>query len=131
MFAIDPTKLAWPSIPTPMALGQGAVVLIFAFFGLESGLITGAETKDPARNIPRAIGLTLGIVAVLYVGLQTVSQGVLGDKLPNEAAPLGATATAVFGPQVAAGIVGLAAVSAIGYLVADALTSPRVLFALG
>ncbi|RYG57652.1 MAG: APC family permease [Alphaproteobacteria bacterium] len=131
MFAIDPTKLAWPSIPTPTALGQGAVVLIFAFFGLESGLITGAETKDPARNIPRAIGLTLGIVAVLYVGLQTVSQGVLGDKLPNEAAPLGATATAVFGPQVAAGIVGLAAVSAIGYLVADALTSPRVLFALG
>lgn len=131
LFAINPANLVWTGIPSPTALGQGAAVLIFAFFGLESGLIPGAETKDPARNIPRAIGLTLGIVAVLYIGLQTVSQGVLGEMLPKEASPLGATATAVFGPRVATGMIGLTAVSAIGYLVADMLTSPRVLFALG
>lgn len=130
-FAIRPVNLAWTTTPTIAAVGEGAVLLVFAFFGLESGLVPGGETKRPARTIPRAIALTLTIVAMLYVGLQAVTQGVLGAALPGESAPLAATAAAIFGSSVAAAIVALTIISAIGYLVADVLTGPRALFALG
>lgn len=130
-FSIRPENLTWTGVPSMSAVGQGAVLLIFAFFGLETGLVPGGETMAPARTIPRAIAVTLVFVAALYIGLQLVTQGVLGAGLVSGSAPLAATAQIVFGPRVAAAIVALTVISAVGYLVADVLTSPRALFALG
>ena len=129
-FYVQPANLAWPGFPGIAAIGQGAVILVFAFIGIETGLATGGEAKDPARTIPRAIALTLVLVGVLYVGLQLVAQGVLGGALANESAPLVATATRVFGPSATNLMLALTAVSAAGFLVADMLSSPRVAFAL-
>lgn len=129
-FAIDPVNLAWPGVPDAATIGQGAVILVFAFIGLETGLATGGEARDPARTVPRAIALTLVLVAALYIGLQLVAQGVLGPALATESTPLVATASAVFGPGVTTAMVALTAVSAAGFLVADTLSSPRVPFAL-
>lgn len=130
LFAIDPVNLAWPDMPGVAAIGQGAVILVFAFVGIETGLATSGEARDPARTIPRAIALTLVMVATLYIGLQLVAQGVLGPALAAQDAPVVATATKVFGPSVTKLMVALSAVSAAGYLVADMLSSPRVAFAL-
>lgn len=130
IFYVEPANLVWPAVPGVAAIGQGAVILVFAFIGVETGLATGGEAKDPARTIPRAIALTLVLVGILYVGLQLVAQGVLGAALSHESAPLVTTATRVFGPWATNVMLLLTAVSAAGFLVADLLSSPRVPFAL-
>ena len=71
------------------------------------------------------------MVALLYVGLQTVSQGVLGAALANAQTPLVDTASVVLGPWGAKLFVLLTLVSVGGYLVADMLSSPRIAYALG
>ena len=83
-----------------------------------------------ARTMPRAILITLTLVAALYIGLQLATQGVLGSDLPNSKAPLVATATAVFGPWGTPFFVFATILSASGYLVADMLASPRSVYAL-
>jgi amino acid transporter len=129
-FAVQPHNLVWTSVPPVPKVGEGALLLFFAFMGVESGLCISGETRNPARTVPRAIVLALGTVAVLYIGLQTVTQGVLGSALAASKAPLADTAGAVFGPAGAALLGVLTLLSAAGYLAADMLGSPRIAFAL-
>ncbi|CAN5424283.1 APC family permease [soil metagenome] len=129
-FSIAPANLQWTQWPSMSSFGQGAVLLFFAFMGVEAGLGTSGETRDPARTIPRAIVLALTLVATLYIALQLVAQGVLGAALPTETAPLVATATAVFGPWGTRLLLATTLLSATGYLVADVLSSPRIAYAL-
>ena len=106
------------------------VNLIMAFMGIETGLNMSGETRDPARTMPRAIALALGCVAMFYIALQFVAQGVLGDALAGSTTPLAQVAGAVFGPRGATLMMLATAVSVGGYLVADMLSSPRSAFAL-
>jgi len=129
-FSIHAENLRWTAAPPVTSVGQGAVLLFFAFMGIEGGLNTSGEVMNPARTVPRAIALTLTLVASLYIGLQLVAQGVLGAGLAGEKAPLVATATAVFGPWGTRFLIAATILSAAGYLSADSLCSPRAVFAL-
>jgi basic amino acid/polyamine antiporter, APA family len=129
-FSIRQANLVWHGIPPLGKVGDGALILVFAFVGIESGLGVSGETRDPARTIPRAIALALGMIAVLYIGLQTVTQGVLGAALASSKTPLADTAGAILGPWGAHLLVVLTLVSAGGYLAADMLSSPRIGHAL-
>ncbi len=128
--AIHAPNLHWTSRPDPERVGQGAVLLFFAFMGVESGLSMSGEVRHPARTVPRAIALCLTLIAVLYIGLQLVAQGVLGPGLAVAKAPLVATATAVFGPWGTRLLWIATLVSAAGYLTGDVLCSPRLMHAL-
>lgn len=127
---IRPVNLHWTVTPSPETIGHASVLLIFAFVGVETGLGTGGEARDPARTIPRAILLALATVAALYIGLQVVAQGVLGPALATSSTPLIAVAVAIFGAPAAGAMVALTLVSGTGYLVADMLSSPRTAFTL-
>ncbi|CAN5385100.1 APC family permease [soil metagenome] len=129
-FAIHAPNLRWGGMPSVAAVGQGSVLLFFAFMGVEAGLGTSGEASNPARTIPRAIFLALTLVAGLYIALQLVAQGVLGAALATSDAPLVATATAVFGPWGTRLLLGTTILSAAGYMVADMLSSPRSGFAM-
>src|SRR5438876_3287578 len=129
-FAIHAPNLHWPGVPSVASIGQGAVLLLFAFMGIEGGLNTSGEVINPARTVPRAIAMTLTLVAALYISLQFVAQGVLGPDLAVAKAPLVATATAVFGPWGTRSLVAATILSAAGYLTADMLCNPRSLYAL-
>ena len=129
-FAIHAPNLHWTGVPSAASIGQGAVLLLFAFMGIEGGLNTSGEVMNPARTVPRAIALTLTLVAILYISLQFVAQGVLGADLAVAKAPLVATATAVFGPWGTRFLVAATILSAAGYLTADMLCNPRSLYAL-
>jgi APA family basic amino acid/polyamine antiporter len=130
LFAVQPTNLHWMGMPAASTIGRTAVLLFFAFMGVEGALNTSGEVTDPARTVPRTILLTLTLVAALYIGLQLVAQGVIGAELPGAAAPLVATATAVFGPWGTRLLLATTALSAAGFLSADTLGSPRNLYAL-
>lgn len=131
LFAIQPHHLAWPALPPVAKIGEASLILVLAFIGIESGLSVSGETRNPARTIPRAIALALGMIAVLYIGLQTVTQGVLGPALASTTSPLADTAGEIVGPWGYRVIALLTLASAGGYLVADMLSAPRVGYALG
>jgi APA family basic amino acid/polyamine antiporter len=128
---IHPVNLLWPRVPSASSIGRSAVVLVFAFTGMECALATSGEVATPARTVPRAIAVGLVVTTTLYLLLQLVSQGVLGADLPRHpGAPLAAVAEALAGAPGRAIMLGAASVSALGYICADVLSSPRSLFAL-
>lgn len=119
------------ALPKFSQLGESSLILFFAFLGCETGLIVGGEIKNPKQTIPRAILISIGSVVLLYIAIQTICQGVLGDNLINyEAAPLAETAKVVLGPFGYILLTIGAAVSMFGVISGDLLNSPRILFAL-
>jgi basic amino acid/polyamine antiporter, APA family len=132
LFAINADNLAWPGMPAPTELARTSVILIFAFLGIESALTPSGEVLNPARTVPVSILAALGVVALLYMGIQLVAQGVLGPELPtNTAAPLAETARRVLGSGGQLLVIVGAAISTFGYVAGDTLAAPRGIYALG
>ena len=120
------------ALPSPGPLGRTSVLLFFAFMGFENALNTSGEVMNPARTVPRALLVALSLIATLYLGIQTVAQGVLGPALAGTGdAPRRATALASFGASGAALILVATVLSTAGVLAGDALGTPRVMQALG
>jgi amino acid transporter len=121
------------ALPPLGALGSAGLLLMFAFFGMESALQVSGEVANPSRTVPRAIAVALLGVALLYISVQLVAQGVLGGALaaPETAkAPLAAAAQIVAGSAGARLILIGMIVSTFGFMTATMLSTPRTLFAL-
>jgi amino acid transporter len=131
VFAINPANLVWPGMPSASETASTAVLLIFAFMGVESALTPSGEVNNPARTVPRSIFLALGITTLLYIALQVVSQGILGAELAtNTKAPLAEAAKRVLGRGGELLVLIGAAISTIGYVTGDMLAAPRMPYAL-
>jgi amino acid transporter len=125
----DALAITWPGAP---ALGRSVLVLLFAFVGIEVALIPSGEVKDPARTVPRAIYLALAVTTALYLLIQLVAQGILGDALGKfPATPLAQAASRFFGEPGRSLMLAGASISAFGFITSDILSSPRILFAFG
>lgn len=128
---VDLANLQIESLPTLNQLGETSLILFFAFLGCEIGLIVGDEIRNPKRTIPKAVFIAIGSVVLLYILIQTVSQGVLGAHLVDyKAAPLAEVAKIVLGPLGYIILILGAGISMFGFLSGDMLNTPRVLFAL-
>ena len=98
---------------------QSAGLLFFAFAGYARIATLGEEVRDPARTIPRAIPLALGITVVIYLAVGIAALAAAGAQaLAGSSRPL-ATAVEAVGaawalPVVQAG----AAVASLGALLA-------------
>ncbi len=57
-----------------------ASIVFFAFIGFDVVATTAEETKNPKRDVPRGILLSLGIVTVLYVLVTIVVTGMVNYK---------------------------------------------------
>jgi fructoselysine transporter len=60
-----------------VALGQASQKAIYSYLGYYNVCHLGAEIKDPTKNIPRSIFISITGIAILYLGMQTVILGVL------------------------------------------------------
>jgi amino acid transporter len=88
------------------------------------------EIKNAKRTVPLSICLAGIFVLVVYMLLQTVTQGVLGTQLALfKAAPLAAVADKIIGPSGATILLLCAALSCFGNVTLDILCTPRSLFA--
>ncbi|NLU69050.1 amino acid permease [Streptomyces sp. HNM0574] len=110
---------------------QAAGLLFFAFAGYARIATLGEEVRDPARTIPRAVPLALGVTLVVYVLVAVAALSVLGHRrLAGAAAPLTETVRAAGAdwlvPVVGAG----AAVAALGSLLALILGVSRTTLAM-
>ena len=125
------TARIWEGAGTPTGVLQAAGLLFFAFAGYARIATLGEEVRDPARTIPRAIGIALGITLAVYATMAFSALAVLGpDRLATAAAPLAETVTAAgaggFEPVVRAG----AALAALGSLLSLILGVSRTSLAM-
>jgi amino acid efflux transporter len=60
------------------AVGHAASVLMLSFVGWEAAAPLTTRFADPARQLPRVIGIALAVTSVLYLGLAVATIGVLG-----------------------------------------------------
>jgi APA family basic amino acid/polyamine antiporter len=126
-------------MPTGIAGLVAAMGLTFiAFEGYEIIVQTGEEVKNPKRNIPRAIFISLAIVVVLYCLVAFVSigaispQGIPAWRLIGEGGELGIMKAAeLFLPYGALIVLGGGMVSTLAALNATTFSSARVAFAMG
>jgi amino acid transporter len=128
LFAIHPANFVRPTALGAPDVGQALLLTLFAFQGFETSLCVGGEIKDPVRTIPRALFLALSGVAVLYIAVQVVAQGILGPSLGQSVVPL-ADAMGRISPALRVLMLVGAALSMFGWMTADLLGSPRILFA--
>ena len=132
IFFVKPAALGVAMPNDAGSLGNAVLLLMFAFFGVESSLSISGEVRDPARTVPRAIYLAICLTTLIYLLIQFVAQGVLGPRLAlNVTAPLAETAGVLLGNFGRLLLIAGAAVSSFGYVTSDILNSPRTLFAFG
>ncbi|CAM5435019.1 amino acid transporter [Streptomyces pilosus] len=110
---------------------QAAGLLFFAFAGYARIATLGEEVRDPARTIPRAIPLALGITLVVYAAVAVAVLSVLGaDGLGDATAPLADAVRAAGVPELAPVVRAGAAVAALGSLLALILGVSRTTLAM-
>ncbi|HLW35995.1 MAG TPA: amino acid permease [Chthoniobacterales bacterium] len=132
IFFIHPANISFTAWPGSKALGDSVVVLMFAFVGIEVALIPSGEVKNPARTVPRSIYLALLITTIIYLLIQIVGQGVLGNQIANyKDGPLAEAAFQFLGNTGRTVLLAGATISAFGFVTSDILSSPRMIFAFG
>ena len=126
---IELNNLTIASAPSLLDIGKTSLILFFAFQGAEAALSISGEVRNPQKTIPWSILISIVSILILYILIQTVSQGVLGSSLSTfKENPLGAVASKVLGPIGFTLITVGAAVSMFGYLSSAVLSMPRVLY---
>jgi basic amino acid/polyamine antiporter, APA family len=127
---VKAANLHWDRLPSLKSFSDTSLVLFFAFANFELSLNVSGELKDPKHTVPRGIFLGGMIVLIVYLLLQTVTQGVLGsDMTAFKDAPLAAVAEKIVGPIGATVLLITAAISCFGNVSGDILGTPRLLFA--
>ncbi|MFW2347234.1 MAG: APC family permease [Wenyingzhuangia sp.] len=116
------------TVPDFSQIGKMALLLFFAFQGAESALSISGEIKKPKKNIPKAIFISILGILILYILIQTIAQGILGNDLPNFTNnPLSQVALKIAGPLGYTVLTMGAAMSILGYLSSESLGIPRVI----
>ena len=129
--AADASRVLPLHAPSLGGVLESAGLLFFAFAGYARIATLGEEVKDPARTLPRAIPIALGITLFVYaaVALSAVA-GAGADALAQSSTPLvtaieGGTLRAL-APLVRVG----AAVAALGVLLSLIVGVSRTTFAM-
>lgn len=132
IFFIKPSALDFSTHVSSGSFGEAMLLLMFAFFGIESSLTPSGEVRNPARTVPRSVYLALAVTTVIYILIQLVAQGTLGARLAdNTISPLAESAGITMGNFGRVLLLVGATISSFGYVTSDILNSPRTLFAFG
>ena len=124
----------WPApapAPTLTEFEAGLLIVFYAFVGFESAVIPAGETKDPSKNLPRAILITIGVTTLLYFLVQLAFVSALPGGGTDEKAPLIDLGSWLAGPAGAAALTLAAVASLAGSLHGIMTSTPRVTYALG
>jgi APA family basic amino acid/polyamine antiporter len=111
------------------AMGLAMVPVLFSYSGWQTSSFMSAELKDPHITLPRGMIIGVVTVVVLYLAVNAVSIRALGvQNLAATNAPATAIAQLAFGQSGAVIITVVVALSTLGFLSNQILTSPRVYF---
>jgi len=105
------------------------LLLMFAYGGYETALTPGGEAKDPRRDYPFALFVALATCALVYTATQWLVISIVpAPAMTNR--PIAAAVEAMVGHRGAYAVSLAILVAIFGYLGANLLGFPRILFAL-
>ncbi len=108
----------------------GASLIFFAYIGFDAVSTAAEEAKDPQRDMPRAMMISLGVTSVIYIIVTLVMTGLVPWNQMGNADPL-ASAFAQRGYDWAAGIISFGAIIAMAsVLLVFQLGQPRIFFSM-
>lgn len=109
---------------------QGAAYVFFAYIGFDSISTHAEEARNPERDVPIGILVSLGLCTVLYIAVAAVLTGMVPYTKIDIDAPI-AHAFASFGLPVATFIIAFGAVAGItSVLLVMMLSQARILLAM-
>ena len=129
LWFVDWARLQPGPFPSAANVSATGLLLIYAFGGYEIVPIPGGEARNPRRDIPFALIMTIVIVAAVMTMAQIVAVGTLSNLAASKT-PLAEAAAAFLGPGGAAIITIGAVISVTGASMGGALSGSRNLFAL-
>jgi basic amino acid/polyamine antiporter, APA family len=129
LFFLDPGKFSAPAPPAISSFSKSLLLLIYAFTGFEMAIIPAGEMRDPQRNVPFAILISLIVVAAVYILIQAVCVGTL-PELAASRRPLADASERFLGGVGATVITAGVVISIVGNLIVGILAAARVLFAM-
>jgi APA family basic amino acid/polyamine antiporter len=107
-----------------------AAIIFFAYIGFDAISTAAEETKNPQRNMPIGIILSLTICTVLYILVAAILTGMVSYKELNHPAPV-AHALNLLGFRWGSALVSVGAVAGItSVLLVMLLGMPRVFFSM-
>lgn len=114
-----------------LRFGQALSPILFSYLGWNACVYVASEIKNPARNLPRALFLGLGLCTGLYLLVNGVYLYALGPEELASAGDAGqAAARALFGPLGGTLVFAFVLVSVLGTLNATVLVGPRIVYAM-
>ncbi len=117
------------SSPAPRALGEAALLLMFAYAGFENLPAAAGEYRNPKRDVPFAMLSMIATVTLIYFSVQWVALGTL-PGLARSQTPLAEAASGFAGGWLALLMTVGAAVSILGTNSNTVMLGPRYLHAL-
>jgi len=73
-----------------VGLGSAMLIATYDYWGYYNVTFLGGEARDPERTIPRAVLISIGVVALLYLGLNASVLAVMGSPAIVAAQDIGA-----------------------------------------
>ena len=133
---LDAGFLALPSGTGMAVIAAAAVFGFLAFAGFEGAAALGEETREPRRDIPRAIVVAIVVVGAFYLltivaqslGYGTDAAGV--EAFAGAGAPYGDLGTAYVGPWLGDLLTLAAVISLFAIFLGTLSAAGRILFAL-
>jgi basic amino acid/polyamine antiporter, APA family len=114
----------WPGVVT------AAAVVFFAVFGYDTLTTAAEEAKNPQRDLPRAILLSLGISMALYITITLVLTGMVPYTQLGTDAPVAQAFQSLGMKWIGAAISATAIASILSVIFAFMLGAARIWFAL-
>ncbi len=108
----------------------GAAIIFFAYIGFDAVSTAAEETKNPQKNMPIGIMLSLAVCTVLYIVVSGILTGIVSYKELNHPAPV-AHALNLIGYSWGSALVSVGAVSGItSVLLVMLMGQPRIFFSM-
>ncbi|KAF8722908.1 hypothetical protein HU200_022045 [Digitaria exilis] len=109
---------------------SGSATLFFAFIGFDTVASTAEEVKNPRRDLPLGMGLTLSVCCLLYMMVSVVVVGLVPYHAIDPDTPI-SSAFAQYGMHWAEYVVSSGAVLAlVASLIGGILPQPRIIMAM-
>ncbi len=129
--AVDAGRLEFGAFVGLGGVLQAAGLLFFAFAGYARIATLGEEVRDPAKTIPRAIPIALGLTLVAFAAVAAAVLSVMGSTaMASAAAPLADAVVAAGHPGLTPIVRVGAVVAAVGSLLALILGVSRTTLAM-
>ena len=113
------------------ALGVSLISVFFTYGGYQNTINFGADIRQPARNMPKAIFAGMGIVIILYLAINFAYYSVLGFETVQHSKLLAAELAGSFFGPVGYTLASLAIfISVLGFINTSLMSNPRIYYAM-